>query len=53
LGCSRSALCIFGGELDWISALLSTFFGTTMLRKAVLDALLRRHERRAQHRRAA
>jgi MFS family permease len=43
----------FGGGLDWISALLSTFFGTTMLRKAVLDALLRRHERRAQHRRAA
>jgi MFS transporter len=43
----------FGGELDWISAVLTTFFSVTMLRKAALEALLRRHERRALQPRVA
>ncbi len=44
VGLLAVGLARFGGELDWISAALSTFFGVAMLRKAALEALLRRHD---------
>lgn len=41
-GVAMLALAVLGLELDVISAVLMSFFGVTMLRKWLLDALLRR-----------
>lgn len=42
LGLSVLGLAVGVADLDWISSTLASFFGVTMLRKALLDATLRR-----------